>query len=388
MSGETGAFSADMPPLPQGGWSCAYDIFPNATLVPPVKSDLVQECGVLDQTGAFCELSATWRGRRQTIVAPTNATREPPVKLSGKHLYCGQIWSHFGHFMAESLSRLWALDHLDEKPASLVFLPKRPNRPQGLHGYQKDFLRLLQIDIPIRIIEKPTEVEELIVPGQGFGLGAIAAGTEPFRHFFANRFATDVKADGPEGLYLSRSALQGMEGSALHEQAIETSLARDGLVTIHPQELSLEDQIARYRAAKRVVSLDGSALHLLGFVGNSDQKVGIILRRNSKVFESIRTQIRAFCQAEPVVFDAIAADWIPEHKSRPGRYSFGEIDFPVLARLMSETGFGPDPERWDIPRFRDMKRVMREFSEQKGVAFNRVKKMGRGIRHAAGGAAK
>jgi hypothetical protein len=387
MTGDPGIFAADAPPSPSGGWSCSYEHVSNAILVPPVKSDLVQECGVLDADGSFCASSATWRGRRQTIIQPP-APKTETKKLSGRHLYCGQIWSHFGHFMAESLSRLWALDQLGEQPTSLIFLPKRPNRTQGLHGYQKDFLRLLQIDIPVQIIEEPTEVEELIVPGQGFGLGAIAAGTDPFRAFFTNRFATDVKADGPEGLYLSRSALKGMEGSALHEEAIETSLSRDGIATIHPQELSLEDQIARYRAAKRIVSLDGSALHLFGFVGQSDQRVGIILRRNSKVFESIRTQIRSFCDIEPVVYDAIAADWIPEHKSRPGRYSFGEIDFPVLARLMHETGFGPEPETWDIPRFRDMKRVMRAFSDQKGVQFNRVKKPGRGILTTASEAAK
>lgn len=378
MTGDNGVFVADTPPSPKGGWSCSYELVANATLVPPQKSDLVQECGVLDADQKFCGSSATWRGRRQTIVPPT-FTPTPQKQLAGRHLYCGQIWSHFGHFMAESLSRLWVLDQLDEPPTSLVFLPKRPNRAQGLHGYQKDFLRLLQIDIPVQIIEEPTQVEELIVPGQGFGLGAIAAGTDPFRSFFANRFATHVKADGPDGLYLSRSALQGMEGSALHEEAIETSLARDGITTIHPQQLSLEDQIARCRAAKRIVALDGSALHLFGFVGRAHQNVGIILRRNSKVFESIRTQLRSFCEAEPMVFDAIAADWIPEHKSRPGRYSFGEIDFPVLAKLMHETGFGPAPALWDIPRFRDMKRVMRAFSAQKGVQFNRVKKSGRGI---------
>ena len=369
--------SIGLPPSPHGGWSEELCRVPNARLYPPNVSDLTQACGVTDQNGQFIAHSATWRGKRQTITPPP---AEPTQQLlPGRHLYAGQFWSHFGHFMAESLSRLWALDHISETIDSILFIPKRPHRQQAMVQYQRDFLKLLQIDLPVQIIDAPTEVEELIVPGQGFGLGAIAAGTPKFRSFFANRFATDIAADGPESLYLSRSGLAGMEGSALHETALETSLARDGFETYHPQQHSIAEQVARYKAAKRIAGLDGSALHLFGFVGKQDQRVAIILRRNSKVFQSIRTQLRGFCEIDPLVLDAIAADWIPEHKSKPGRYSFGEIDFPVLARLMHDHGFGPEPQIWDIPRFRDMKRAMAAFSEQKGVTFNRVKKRGRGV---------
>lgn len=378
MSALTQTYETGLPPSPEGGWSSAVEILDNAIVMPPEVSDLVQECGVLKSNGSFVDVSATWRGRRALMVAPQPPEAAPEI-LEGSHLFAGQIWSHFGHFMVESLARLWALDHLDQMPESIIFIPKRPGRAQEIKAYQRAFFQLLGIDLPITIIETPTQVEQLIVPGQGFGLGAIATGTDLFRDYFANNFATDIAADGPERLYLSRSALGGMEGSALHEQAIERSLERDGYTTLHPQELTIGEQVAHYRAATQVIGLDGSAFHLFGFVGKPKQRAGIILRRNSKVFQSIRTQLRAFAGIDPVVFDAIAADWVPEHKSRPGRYSFGEIDFPILAKMIHDVGLGPDPGEWDIPRFRDMKSAMRSFSDDKGIAFNRIRKEGRRI---------
>ena len=378
MVAQAGNYEIGLPPSPDGGWSTAIEVVEGAFVMPPEESDLVQECGVLRSNGSFVDISATWRGRRALMIAP-QPPEEQPELLEGRHLFAGQIWSHFGHFMVESLARFWALDHLKEPPESIIFIPKRPGRGQDLKVYQRNFIKLLGVDVPVQVLEHPTQVEELIVPGQGFGLGAIATGTPEYRDYFRQNFATDIAPEGPERLYLSRSALGGMEGSALHEAAIETSLGRDGYVTVHPQEMTIADQVAHYRAAKQVIGLDGSAFHLFGFVGQKSQKAGIILRRNSKVFQSIRTQLRAFAGIDPVVFDAIAADWVPEHKNRPGRYSFGEIDFPVLAKMIHDVGLGPKADQWDIPRFRDMKSAMRAFSDDKGIAFNRIKKEGRRI---------
>ncbi len=359
-------------PLPDGGWSCGMTVVENGIVFPPEQSAMVQPCGVVDASGDYVWHGATWRKARPMMVPPT-APVVATAKLTGRHLFAGQNWAHFGHFMAEGMSRLWALDHLKEQPESIIFVPKRPGQSQDLKSYQQEFFDLLGIDIPIRVIEEPTQVEELIVPGQGFGIGLIAEGTPHFRDFFANRFALDVKPDGPEGLYLSRTALGGLEGTVLAEQALEDNLAKNGIETFHPQQFSIAEQVARYRASTRVVSLDGSALHLFGFVGKPHQKVAMILRRSSNVFAPIRRQIRAFCRIEPVVIEVVAANWIPEHKIKPGRYSFGELDYEALAKMLHMTGFGPAPAEWDIPRFREMKQEMKRISRKKKITYNRFK---------------
>ena len=363
----------DSPPSSGGGWSESVQTLKNAIMVPPVDSATVQDCGVITAEGSFCPESATWRGSRPMMTPP-----EGPVvaarKLEGRHLYGGQLWAHFGHFMAESLSRLWALDHLKRKPESIVFLPKRPGRSGRLKAYQREFFKLLGIDIPVRVLDQPTEVERLIVPGQGFGLGEIAAGTESFRSFFSRNFATDIAADGPADIYLSRSLLGGLEGSVVLEPLLEHNLEGEGYTIFHPQRHSLAEQVARYRAARRIIGLDGSAFHLFAFAGHRDQKVAVVLRRSSNVFLGLQRHITGFTGIEPYLVDELRADWIPEHKSRPGRYSFGQLDFEALRVRLAQGGFLPEKGTWEIPRFRDVKQAMAQFSQDKGTEYIRHKR--------------
>ncbi len=360
------------PPSPDGGWSQDIVTLQDAIVVPPITSALTQDCGVIDNAGRFCAHSATWRGARALMTEP-----EGPVKaartLAGRHLFAGQLWSHFGHFLAESISRLWALDHIKKNVESIVFIPKRPDEQPALKGYQKEFFDLLGITIPVQILDQPTQVEDLIVPGQGFGLGAIAAGTPAFRAYMARAFAPGIKPDGPPRLYLSRSRLGGQEGSIVLEDMLEANLEKSGYVAYHPQTETLGQQIARYRAAEKIIGPDGSAFHLFGFVANDTQKAAVVLRRNSNVFLGLANQIRHFAGIKPVLVNAVVADWIPDHKSSPGRYSFGQLDFEQARQTLAENGFIDPDTPWQIPRFRQVKQAMMARAREKGRQFLRVK---------------
>ena len=360
-------------PSPDGGWSSDIARLSNALIVPPVVSELVQPCGVLDSNGEFCPYSATWRGRKQMMTAP-DMPKDKPKELSGRHLFAGQLWAHFGHFIAESTSRLWALDSIKKNIDSILFIPKRPGRTLEVKGYQREFFDLLGIDIPIHVIDEPTRVEKLMVPGQGFGLGEIAGGTLEFRRFFSNNFATDVKPGNPENLYLSRSGLGGLEGGIVLEDHLEQNLVAQGYQIYHPQDHSLTDQIARYRGARKIIGLDGSAFHLFAFVGQPDQKVAVILRRNSNVFHNLRNHIESFSGISPTVLNLVQADWIPSHKNRPGRLSFGQLDFDALGQNLWDAGFIDGLEKWEVPKFRKTVQAMEDFSKSKGVEFKRVRK--------------
>lgn len=383
----TESVRADAPPDPGGGWSRAILRVPGAVVVPPVTSALVQACGVLDARRQFCAASATWRGLRATMVAP-QAAPEPVARLAGRHLWCGQLWSHFGHFLCESLSRLWALDALgDDPPDSLVFVPKRPvtgGAPDPVPGgaalmrFQRDCLDLLGITIPVTLIDRPTEVEELITPGQGFGLGAISTGTPEFRAFIGARFGREVAPEGPERLYLSRSALGGREGGALLEDRLEANLARAGYEICHPQHHSLADQVARYRAARAVVGLDGSAFHLFAFAaqpgqaGRPARRAAIILRRNSKVYQPLAAHVGAFTGVAPAILSALSADWVPEGRGRAGRYSFGQLNFPALAAGLRDAGFINGSDDWHWPRWREQKAAIGAIEAGKRIRLVRL----------------
>jgi hypothetical protein len=360
----------DSPPLPRRGWSRRCVTVTPALVVPPTGSKMVQPAGVFGPEG-WVGHGATWRGDKAMMVPP-EPRPAPAGRLAGRHLWGGQLWAHFGHFLCESLSRVWGLAQA-EGAQSIVFVPKRPKLGTALRRYQSDMLSLLPGHLPVTVLTEPTEVEELVVPGQGFGLGRIAAGTPEFRRFFQQGFAPEVAASGPARLYLSRSGLGGLEGGALLETRLEAHLAGAGYEIYHPEKHTIADQLARYRAATHVLGLDGSAFHLFGFVARPEQQCGVILRRSSTVFRSLAQQIESFSGRRPDIVSAIAADWVHELRGRPSRNSFGELDFPRLGAELARLGYlDPSQADWPAPAPDEFAADIDARSERKGAQYTRV----------------
>lgn len=352
---------ASLPPDPAGGWSHEIATLPGALAVPPLVSAMVQPGGVLAADGTPCLHAVTWRGTRP-MLSPPALPEGPFARLSGRHLYAGQLWAHFGHFLCESLPRLWALAHAGGLDG-IVFLPKRPHQVTGraepLLAWQREMFELLDLGLPVRILDRPTVIEELVVPGQGFGIGPMFAGTSLFRSFVRDRFARGVVPDGPERLYLSRAGLGGAEGGILAETRIEASLAQAGYTVFHPQRHSIAAQVAAYRAARAVVGPDGSAFHLLAFADPTPKDVAVILRRSSGVPDGIGTHIAAFTGRAPRMIDALVADWVPAgpdgSTGRANRNAFGQVDFALLQAALTDGGFIAPAPPWTPPRFREIR---------------------------------
>lgn len=335
---------ADTKPDPDGGWSTEIVSLKGATVVPPVTSDMVQPAGILRRDGKYALRGALWRGGKPITTQPEPPTGAVP-ELKGRWLWGGVLWVHFGHFLAESTSRLWALEQsapLD----GILFIPKRPKLGDQVHDFQRTFISLLNSDLPIRVLPEPHRVEQLVVPGQGFGLGAISAGTEPFRAAFHQRFAADVEPDGPEKLYVSRSALGGKRGGMLGEEKFESYLTEHGYEVFHPQKHDMRVQIARYKAARQVIAGDGSALHMFAMVGRPEQHVAMVLRRTSNVVDNLIRHLTSFTGRAPLVIKALNCEWLPPDKTRASRMSFGELDLPSLQKVLQENGFIAESAAW------------------------------------------
>jgi hypothetical protein len=200
------------------------------------------------------------------------------------------------------------------------------------------------------VIDAPTRVARLVVPGQGFGLGRMSAGTGRFRAFFRAHFAPEIAAEGPERLYISRSALGPKRGGILCEAVLEARLAAEGYAVFHPQKHPLEVQIARYRAARRIVALDGSALHLAAFCCAADQRVAMVRRRSSSMSNAIALHLAAFGGRRPDVIDAIRTDWVLGRTGAVDRFSMGELDMPAVQAGLAAAGYvSADAPVWADP---------------------------------------
>jgi FkbM family methyltransferase len=323
------------PPLPDGGWSEQIETLDQATVVPAAQSAFVQEAGVLRADGNHCETGAFWRNFRPLTVAPPLPEAAEP--LAGKWLWGGVMWMHFGHFIVESTSCLWALDRI-EGLDGILFIPKRPKVGDKLVGFQRDFFQQLGIDMPIKVLTAPTQVERLVVPGQGFGLGPIIAGTQPFRDFIHGRFGHDVGAEGGKRLYISRSRIGLRKGALIGEDRLEAYLRDHGYEIFHPEAHDLTTQIARYKAADQIIAAEGSALHLFAMVAQPHQKVAIVARRRSGATVQIENHLKSFGGVTPVTIDKIVRSWMP-HESVRKRMALGELDMPALQIALAARGF-------------------------------------------------
>lgn len=328
--------SAREAPDPDAGWSRSIATFRAALVVPPRTAGLRQKTGVIDAEGAECPEAATWRFDRPITLAPDPV--RPNETLDGRWLWAGSLYAHFGHFLVESLSRLWALEALARRPpAGILYVPKRPGQPPELARFQAEVFAALGVDVPVRVAFTPVRVEELVVPGQGFGLGRISRGTPEMRQAMRCRFGAGIAPEGPERLYVSRSRM-GVAGGIAGEPALEALLEAEGYEIFHPQEHDIATQIARYKAARCVIISDGSAGHLFAHVGRADQNVAYLARR-SHWTQGPTTHIASFCGTPPIMPRTIHREWVAEDAKRHRGVAFSLHDFEALQCCLREAGF-------------------------------------------------
>lgn len=346
-------------PSPEGGWSTRILSLKDAVVVPTAETGMVQPSGVFDLAGAYVHEAVLWRDR--PLMVPTDLA-EPTETLPGRWIWGGVLLNHFGHFLTESTGRIWAIDAVNGAVDGLVFMSKREGDEDGVvKDFHRIFFDLMGVTLPVRIIARPTRVECLEVPGQGFGIGPLAQGTAAFRQFVKTRFARAVPGEGAKRLYISRSELGAVRGGILEETRLETYLAACGFEIFHPQKHPMPVQIARYKAASQIVALDGSALHLLAMVAHEGQEVAIIKRRDSGATDSIVRHLSTFSGREPLVINAILQDWVRSDRSRADRFSFGELDFEALGQALAASGFVPPDAGWTSLTAAESTAAMREI---------------------------
>lgn len=303
----------------------------------PENSRFRQHCGVFDGDGTYCPQGATWRYNNRMTLHP-KAVPNPQGRIPGRWLWGGLLFHHFGHFLVESTARLWAFDHYQKPISGIVFVNKRPRMPTQFGGFHRDFIDLLVPDIPVHIVKPSARFEELVVPGQGFGLGDIAAATPEFRQSFSHKLSQSVPPKGARRLYVSRSKLPLETAGMIGEDKLEALLERCGYTIFHPQNHSIRDQIATYRGAEDIIIADGSAAHLLGFVCRPEQRIAYIVRRSSWSEEPIR-QIESFRGTPILVLDELHREWIPRDSETFRQVRIGELDLAAIGKSLMRAGF-------------------------------------------------
>jgi hypothetical protein len=199
-------------------------------------------------------------------------------------LYGGLLLDNFGHFLLESIGRLWAYDVFKAiNPYILFYTPWGIKKYKEKQNYIYQALRGFGIPVDrILFAEQIALYKTVIVPDQKYGFGLCRTPDETFLNFLdsfhipSHSVKTVNKADR---IYVSRSKLPIQLGRPLCEVFFEKYLAEQGYLIFYPEQHTLYEQIALYKTAKKIIFCDGGATYCTILLPKLVADIAIVARR-------------------------------------------------------------------------------------------------------------
>jgi len=209
------------------------------------------------------------------------------VRLKGKYIYLGWLITHYGHFITESLSRLWYLLQ-DNRPTKYIVHANFKSF-NALPSYVINILSTFDItEKNLIIINTPIIVDELHCPIQALrcdnSIGYHAKGI--YEHITTSLLIKNA-IGGPkkkhEKIYLSRESLS-TDPRRFNEKDVCNIFEKYGFKIFSPEKLSLIEQLDIYYHAKQIAGPVGSGLHNAVFMKNPDKT--LVISPNNFLFKN------------------------------------------------------------------------------------------------------
>lgn len=247
------------------------------TISPPNNSINLSP-GVYGEYAEPINESALLRGD-EVMFSPTSGVDIGNVPFRPERvLFAGYYYNHYGHFITESISRLWALgSHLDVDKIIFVMGGVIPGRKRDdiIHDIMPE-------GVPeVEILEQACSFREVLVPQPGFVI------RRSFNENYWNWLReVSLRVLDPEEhnsvdtpLYLSRSDTPHTRRYAYGEKELEEGLRQSGVCVVQPEKLNFADQIRMVAKHKTVIGLEGSQLHSMMFTMGKKNTVQLDFRK-------------------------------------------------------------------------------------------------------------
>ncbi len=231
--------------------------------------------GAQDETGGFIAETGLYHWAQSIRVASLEGgDPQPPVETLDESLvWGGFLPAHHGHFIIDSLARLWRWPVPGARRLACI------GKPDEYNPVMWDMLA--KAGVPrdaILMLERPTRVRELIVPYPSSLCYAMSSDAWSA----TVRRVGDAAVPGrlrrsSQPLYLSRSrfATTGYARGVAGEAVLEQVLRQAGFAVAYPEELDLPQAVALVRGHETVVAQLGSALHWTAFAEAAPRIIGI-----------------------------------------------------------------------------------------------------------------
>jgi capsular polysaccharide biosynthesis protein len=192
-----------------------------------------------------------------------------PDELPGAWFHLDSEWpGHFGHLLTEQLSRLWAWDRVREvEPDVRILMTLTHDRePMVLAPFEIEILGAFGVEPDdIQVFTSPCRPERLYT---ATGMFSLPRFVHPQMADIWDRVGDHVVRSAPEGdrpgrIFASRRPT--LKRACHNTPEVEELFAAHGFAVIHPEDHSLGEQVAMFRAAETVAGFAGSGLFSLAF---------------------------------------------------------------------------------------------------------------------------
>jgi len=260
------------------------EAYPDATVVPFTRFTRQSgrpalRMGVFDARSRIVPASLLRRsfGKVGFAADLTPATQAAAREDAREVVFGGRLSRHFGHFLLESLAKAWYAGQHPELPIAWACPADRTDA--GYTPWQASVLEVLGLTNEPVFVDHPTRFASVVVPDSGYRIKDFLA---PQHAAFLAAFPARPR-EPERRVWLSRSRV---DRGVLHAPRLEAELAAAGWSVVHPETLSLGDQLELLASAGRVAGDEGSAFHLLALLADvAGLRVDIFCRHPDRTVE-------------------------------------------------------------------------------------------------------
>lgn len=196
-----------------------------------------------------------------------------------KVCYCGYLTNHWGHFLIESVARLWYC-LLDNAEVDKYVFVNNLGDNNSVSGNYKEFFELLGIIDKLEIINHPTKFREVIVPELSYKRTEYYS--EEYKSIFdrvrENALSRSFSGEKYKKIFLSRRWFA--EKSEVGVEMLDDFFSRNKYFILYPEKNTLIQMIHLLENAQVCAAESGTLSHNFLFTGNN-KKIIIIERQDT-----------------------------------------------------------------------------------------------------------
>lgn len=246
-------------------------------------------------------------------------------------VFIGVIPNHWGHFLIDSVCRLWPFLEDSYKNFRIAYCGW--NWPQKcVKGNFYELLELIGIDKKLLYIDKPIRVKKVIIPEPTMGFACNY-------HLLYRKTIDKISASAIERqlcnelvpvnkIYFTRTKNLKCKLNEVGEKEIERMFARVGFTVMAPEKMTLVEQIYYIKNCKEMAAMSGTIPHNAIFA-NPDMKL-IILNR-TPVVNPPQIRINKMMGIDCTYIDVYTKDML----LHPKQYGEGPITIEINNNLLN-----------------------------------------------------